>query len=227
MEAIRPTLLIVTDVRLYRDQLIEALGRGVAGATIESSPSGADAAARFTRAGADADIVLLDLRCRDSHRLLQAIAMLRPAGRLIVFAVDDDDAEVLACAEAGASAYVSSDATVEALVDAIETVARGDQHLPPRVAAALFRRLAVHDDADPDLSGSTSLTVRERQILALVVQGLSNKEMATALHIEVATVKNHVHSVLLKLRVRSRSEAAARVRSGSRSRIRIQEPHLD
>jgi DNA-binding NarL/FixJ family response regulator len=61
---------------------------------------------------------------------------------------------------------------------------------------------------------SLNLTARERQILALVVEGLTNKEISTDLHIEVATVKNHVHNLLLKLQVKSRSEAAARVRQG-------------
>jgi DNA-binding NarL/FixJ family response regulator len=223
MNTLGPSLLIVTDVRLYRDHLVDVLARRFSGATIETARGG-DAAERVARSSAG--IVILDLRARGSHRTLQAIAMLRPAARLVVFAVDDEDAELLACAEAGASGYVLSDATADDLVRAIDAVARGEQHLPPRVAAALFRRLAAHEDDQPPGGGPTSLTLRERQILALVVQGLSNKEIATRLHIEVATVKNHVHSVLVKLRVGSRAEAAARVRFGTRSRMQIPEPHL-
>ena len=224
MNAFRPALLLVADVRLYRDPLIDLLYRRVPGLTIDTCGGGGDTAERVARTAAD--IVLLDLRCRDSHRLLQTLALFRPSARLIVFAVDDDDAEVLACAEAGASAYVPSDAPADELVQAIEMVVRGEQYLPPRVAAALLRRLAAHEDEAVSES-STGLTSREREILALVVQGLSNKEIAARLNIEVATVKNHVHSVLIKLHVHSRGEAAERVRRGSRSRIQIREPHLN
>ena len=223
MNARGPALLLIADVRLYRDQLTDLLQHRVPGLAIEAC-GGGDAAERVARTAAD--IVLLDLRCRESHRLLQTLAAYRPAARLIVFAVDDDDTEVLACAEAGASGYLPSDAPADELVQAIDMVTHGEQYLPPRVAAALLRRLAAHDDEELSES-STGLTARERQILALVVQGLSNKEIAARLNIEVATVKNHVHSVLIKLHVHSRGEAAARVRNGSRSRVQIPEPHLN
>jgi DNA-binding NarL/FixJ family response regulator len=185
--------------------------------TVEAAASAADAVQRLTHH--TPDLVLLDLRCRNSHAVVQALAAARSSCRLIAFAVDDDEREILACAEAGASAYVPADASIDDLSQVVEIVTRGDQHLPPRVAAALLRRLAAHDADDPQAIGALHLTVRERQILGLVVQELTNKEIATRLNIEVATVKNHVHNLLLKLRVKSRSEAAARVRNGSRSGV--------
>jgi DNA-binding NarL/FixJ family response regulator len=225
METRCPALLIVSDVRLYRDHLAALLAAQPLGLTIETARTGADAIDRVTAQGPH--IVLLDLRCRDSQHVVQTIAAIRPTSRIIAFGVDDNERDILACAEAGASAYVPADASVEDLVRAIEIVMRGDQHLPPQVAAALLRRLAAHDAGDAAATGSMNLTARERQILALVVQGCTNKEIASRLHIEVATVKNHVHNLLLKLRVRSRSEAAARVREGSRSWMQIPEPHLN
>ena len=222
METSRPTLLIVCDVRVYSDHVRAALAQRLCGMTIAAAASAAEAIHQVTNNGPD--LVLLDLRCRDSQHVVQTLGAARPNCRFIAFAVDDDEREILACAEAGASGYVSADASVDDLAHVVELVTRGDQHLPPRVAAALLRQLAGPDAADSKAVGS-NLTVRERQILGLVVQGLTNKEIASRLNIEVATVKNHVHSVLLKLHVKSRSEAAARVRDGSRSRMQIPAVH--
>jgi DNA-binding NarL/FixJ family response regulator len=203
------TVLLVTDVRLYRDQLITGLTRHVIG-TIVGLAGSSEVSGRLTEIAPD--ILLLDVRSRDSHQILKLVSSLRPATQLVAFAIADDARDILACAEAGVRAYVSDDAPLDELVTAIQTVVRGDLHLPPRIAAALFRRVAAPGQGEARTPASLNLTTRERQILALVVQGLTNKEIATDLHIEVATVKNHVHSLLLKLRVKSRSEAAARVK---------------
>jgi len=225
METSCSTVLVVSDVRLYRDHLAGLLAAHEPRMAVETCPGGAAAVDRIIARGFC--LLLVDLRSRDSHHTLQTIAGLSPRSRLIAFAVDDDNArEVLACAEAGVSGYVPGDASAEELIRAVEAVANGERHLPPSVAAALLRRLAAHDVGDATATGH--LTARERQIVALVVRGMTNKEIASELHIEVATVKNHVHNLLLKLRVTSRFEAAARLagsgsgsRSGSRSWMHI------
>jgi len=215
VETGRPTLLIVSDVRLYREFLITVLQTQLPALDAEGVPCGAEAMQRLV-AGSPT-LLLLDLRCRQCHGLLKTVPTLSASARMIAFAVDDNDSEILACAEAGVSAYVLSDASVEELIAAIETVLRGDQHLPARVAASLFRRLATPDGAGAEAGARVNLTARERQVLCLIVQGLTNKEIATRLQIEIATVKNHVHNVLIKLRVKSRAEAAGRVLHGSSS----------
>ena len=210
MEKSGLTLLLVSDVRLYREPLINRLEQHVAGTIIGVSDTSTLVEQLNT---VEPDAVLLDVRCRESHEVLRLVPAVRPAARLVAFAVSDDDRDIVACAEAGVSAYVPADAPVSDLVVAIQTVVRGDLHLPPQIAAALFRLLAAPDPATtPALA--VNLTARERQILALVVRGLTNKEISSDLHIEVATVKNHVHNLLLKLQVKSRSEAAARVKQG-------------
>jgi DNA-binding NarL/FixJ family response regulator len=224
MTAARPTLLVVTDVRVYRDQLIDWLSRTSVSGPIAWTSRDADLPDQLHAVAPD--VVLLDVRSRDRLRTLKTIAALRPSARIVVFGVDDDERDLVECAEAGVSAYVPAEAPADELLAAIQTVARGDLYLPAPVAAALFRRLATHEDVDPHVPASSPLTGREHQILALVVQGLTNKEIAASLHIEVATVKNHVHSLLLKLQVKSRAEAAARVKQGSRSWMQTPDPHL-
>jgi DNA-binding NarL/FixJ family response regulator len=104
---------------------------------------------------------------------------------------------------------------VTELGETVACVMRGELPCTPRLAATLFQRLALHASHRQD-DGALGLTAREREILTLIDGGLSNKEIAHRLNIEVATVKNHVHRILDKLHVKRRGEAAARIR-GARS----------
>jgi DNA-binding NarL/FixJ family response regulator len=149
-----------------------------------------------------------------------AIQAAYPDARVIALNVPDDEAIVIACAEAGISGYVTEDSTLSDLVSAIECASRGELHCSPRVAATLVRRLASVSRGSLRVHVA-DLTAREREILELVAEGLSNKQIAARLHIGLATVKNHVHHILEKLQVQSRSAAAALLRGdASRSALR-------
>jgi len=100
------------------------------------------------------------------------------------------------------------------LVNTIHSVARGELLCSPRIAATLFRALHAQGSRPDGDRLALTLTAREREIAPLIDRGLSNKEIAAQLRIEVATVKNHVHNLLEKLQVASRGEAAARLRAG-------------
>ena len=128
---------------------------------------------------------------------------------LAVLETEDD---VVTCAEAGIAAYVPYEASIADLLATLARVRAGELACPPRIAAGLFRRLAVRAIEQNVAAVSAGLTQREEEILALIDQGLSNQEIAGRLEIEVSTVKNHVHHILGKLAVRRRGEAAARVR---------------
>jgi two-component system nitrate/nitrite response regulator NarL len=199
-------LLIVVDVRLHRERLISDLTcRGeyeVAGSSVEEVLSRV--------ASMQPAIVVLDMVAPGGIEIARAIAAQDPGVKTVAFAIGDSEQEILACVDAGVAGYVSRDASLDDLVAAIESVVRGDLPVPPRIAAALFRGLAdVRKDERQTFSGI--LTARERQILLLINEGLSNKEIAVRLSIEVATVKNHVHSLLTKMQVGSRGQAAARL----------------
>jgi two-component system, NarL family, nitrate/nitrite response regulator NarL len=131
---------------------------------------------------------------------------------VLALTVPNRETEILAFAEAGIAGFVTLEASVAELVEAIESVARGEALCSPSVAAALLRRLAslAHSRTSADPTGP--LTAREREILALIDEGLSNKQIAQRLRIELPTVKNHVHHILVKLGADRRAEAAALVR---------------
>jgi two-component system nitrate/nitrite response regulator NarL len=157
------------------------------------------------------DVILLDTAPPDADIRIRALLAALPDTRVLALTVPNRESEILAVAEAGIAGFVTSDASVAELVAAIESVARGEALCPPSVVAALMRRLAslARSWADP----TEPLTIREREILELIDEGLSNKQIAQRLRIELPTVKNHVHHILGKLGVQRRTEAAAIARA--------------
>jgi DNA-binding NarL/FixJ family response regulator len=149
---------------------------------------------------------------RDGMRTVRALAEEAPGARVLALAVSESDEEVVACVEAGAAGCLTREASLEEAVSAVEGTARGEAPCSPRMTAAVFKRVQALSAGRLDLEDQ--LTARERQIVALIDEGLSNKEIAQSLCIETCTVKNHVHSILEKLHVARRGEAAAAVRHG-------------
>lgn len=204
-----PPILIVTDIRLYREGLAHILRRerSVRAATAASAE---EALARV--AESEPSVALVDMAAEGALEIIRALAVAVPDLKIVALALPETEEEVIACAEAGISGFVSRDASLDDLVTAIDTAIRGEMICSPRVAASLLRRvrtLAAERAAAPL---DPHLTDREMQILRLIEHGLSNKEIAQRLCIEVPTVKHHVHNVLEKLGVRRRGEAVARMR---------------
>jgi len=200
---LRPVRLVVASgVRIYRDSLAELLGadeRLDVVARVSGWDRCLDALATFAP-----DVVLLDLRL--APRGLD----LRSLGPVKVVALAVDGAEgVVECGEVGAAGYVTVDDSVARAVERILSAHRGEVDAAPDVAARLLARLSELHTSLPRVQ---TLTRREREIADLVGAGLSNKEIASRLHIEVATVKNHVHSVIVKSGADDRRSAAERLR---------------
>lgn len=202
-------MLVVAEVRLYRDGLVRVLDARADLRVVGSATSAREALmlARQLRP----DIVLFDVATPGMLGAAREIGGATGA-RLIAFAVQDTEQAVLACAEAGLAGYVALGDTLDELLSAIRVVARDEVSCSPHMAGSLFRRVGTLSASRAPLADVDPLTARERQIVALLDEGRSNKEIAHALGIEVATVKNHVHRVLEKLGVGRRGEAAAHMR---------------
>jgi DNA-binding NarL/FixJ family response regulator len=202
-------VVVVSDVRLYCEGLAAVLPRErlVVAGTARSRVEAAAAVQSL-----QPDIVLVDVALAERNELMRQLRSDQPRVQLIAFAVSEDVHTIIECAEAGAVAYVAASAGVQELVTAIEDAAGGELRCSPRIAGELFRRAG-----DSARSGSKAqrhgqspvLTERERDVLAMLRQALSNKEIASALNISEATVKNHVHHLLDKLDVPNRVRAAA------------------
>ena len=207
-------LLVASDVRLYREGLVKSLG-AVEGIEVVGSAKSSLAAAERVLSDPP-EVLLLDMSMLDSVRTVTRITTALPALRVVAFAVAGDEGDVVSYVEAGVHGYVPRDGSVERLLSVIRHTARGEALCSPRVAGDAFRRLSVLAAGSTPHADLSVLTRREQEVIDLLAQGLSNKQIAQRLHIQVATVKNHVHNVLKKLDVKGRREAVRWVRTGGR-----------
>jgi DNA-binding NarL/FixJ family response regulator len=216
-------LLVVAEVRLYREGIQNALAARPRFAVVGAA-SNADEALKLI-ASHQPDVVIVDMATRQSLEIARTIheqaAGVAPGMKIVAFGVEELEGDVLTCAEAGLSGYVPFDASVDDLVERVESVVRGELLCTPKIAAALFRNLHGRRDADGGTPDVVGLTSREREVLVLLNDGFSNKEIATKLFIEVCTVKNHVHHILDKLQVTSRAQAVMKLSDSRRVNLPV------
>lgn len=206
----RARILIVSDVRMFREaldlRLREHVGMDVVGAVERDS-------ALVALAETAPELVLLDAGELEALVLAQALVAQRPELRIIAFGAPSTAHSALAAACQAIVGMVPREGSFDDIVEALETLATTSKTDQARALRAV--RLASERERDETPPAEETLTGREREILQLIERGLSNKEIARELRIEVGTVKNHVHNMLQKLQVRGRGEAAHSMRSRS------------
>jgi len=206
----KPVLaFLICRVRLYCDVMTDRLAcePGIALIGI-ANPEGNLVAEIET---AVPDVVLLDTSPRDALAVAARLMRERPQTRILGFGVSDVPEDVIACAEAGLSGYVPCTASIKDLISAARRVASGYTACSVAMADGLFRHLRRAALGSLSSSLERVLTQRQQQIVRLMGEGLSNKEIARRLSLGTSTVKNHVHDILDRLQVTSHSEAAARI----------------
>ena len=160
------------------------------------------------------DVVVMDIRMPvlDGIEATRQVTQLGTqhylAPRVLVLTTFDLDEYVFGALRAGASGFLLKDALPEHLIAAVHTIARGDALLDPAVTRAVVERFGRTPDPDPAAAGRLAeLSQREHEVLLLLVEGCSNKEIAGRLFVSEATVKTHVMAVLRKLTLRDRIQA--------------------
>lgn len=153
------------------------------------------------------DIILLDMLMpqKDGLEAIQAILSKNPRARILVLTSFADDERVFPAIKAGALGYLLKDASPQQLLQAINDVHHGQAALHPSIALKLVREM--NRPGTPE-SSADALTEKERMILKLVAQGLSNQEIADKLTLSERTVGNHIGSILGKLHLANRTQAA-------------------
>ncbi len=154
----------------------------------------------------DPDVVLLDLHMpdQDGVEALRQLRKAKPEIQVIIFTAFDTDERIMAAVRAGAKGYLLKGAPRDEIFKAIRVVYDGGSLLQPVVAAKLLQQMLNASERQANLE---ALTAREREVLHLLAQGKSNKEIAAALVVSERTVKFHVSSILGKLHASNRTEA--------------------
>jgi len=155
------------------------------------------------------DVAVLDVRLPDGSGidLCRSIRSAHPEVRCIILTAYDDDQAISAAVLAGASGYVLKDIRAQGLVEAIRAVAAGRELLPRTVATRVAASLAA-TLAEPERTAGPELTLRERQILDLIAEGLTNRQIGERLELAEKTVKNYISGLLAKLGMERRTQAA-------------------
>jgi two-component system, NarL family, nitrate/nitrite response regulator NarL len=204
-------VFIVSEVRLYREGLARLLRRDRRLDVVGASGDVPDALARLPELEQPPEAVLLDLPAPAGLEALEQLGAAVPTARIIVLNVSDRDEQgLIAWAEAGVGGLLARDVDLDDVAQAVQTTVSGGTVCSPRLAALLLQRLARSPEEERPVT--SPLTAREREIAELLEQGMSNKEIAARLQIELPTVKNHVHSILTKLKASRRGQAAAMLR---------------
>ena len=153
--------------------------------------------------------VVLDPSTPGSTEAIRTLVRVAVDVGVVVVGVRDEGSDLVSCAEAGASGFVTRDEPVTALTATIRSVAQGEVLVPATAVATLLRRVAALSAATAQRRPTDDLTPREAEVFELLEKGLSNKQIGRELSIELPTVKQHVHHILGKLNVNRRAEAVA------------------
>jgi two-component system, NarL family, nitrate/nitrite response regulator NarL len=209
---------IAADIRLYREGLAEIFERRELFRVVGTAATAEDTVELARRLRPQ--VLLLDLAMPNGLQAVRSVLEASSETRVVGLGAPEGETELIACAEARVSGYVEREGSLEELESAVSLAARGEAYCPPRVATALMRRLAslASDEEGPD--PSLGLTSRELQVVELIQEGLSNKQIAQRLCIELPTVKHHVHHILSKLGVTRRADVALRIQ-GLRTPTRV------
>ncbi|MFJ3958163.1 response regulator [Arthrobacter sp. NPDC090010] len=196
------TVLLVDDHLVVRSGLRALLGTQPDLEVVAEASSGEDGLSAALEHGPD--VVLMDLAMGPGIDGIEAIRRLRaerPTQAVLVFTTYDSDADIVRAVDAGAMGYLLKDAAPDEIFAAVRGSAKGQSHMSAPVASRLFQQMRNPDEA---------LTPREAELLTLLTQGLSNKELGRKLFISEATVKTHLAHIYAKLGVDSRAAAIAK-----------------
>ena len=203
------SVAIIEDNRLVREGIAALLGRS-ADLSVVAGGSNADS---VMISPVSPHVVLLDLGLRngDSLRVVHRVKKEFPESKVIVMDLVPVHEEIVEFVNAGVAGFIMKDASLEDLVNTIRLVAKGAHVLPPQMTGSLFSeiaRVAVAKGA-PQAMEAVRMTAREREVIELISEGCSNKEIAARLHIATHTVKSHVRNIMEKLTLHTRLQIAA------------------
>ena len=204
-------LMLVEDNRLLREGLTVMLKKQQDMNVVETAGDGENIMSIINRHKPEVVLLDLGLRSRNSLNLVKLIKKKSSATKVIMMDLIPLQVDVFEFVQAGVSGFILKDATVNDFLKTIRSVAKGRQILPSNLTGSLFSQIveqAIIESKPSILIDSVRLTKRERQVIELISDGYTNKEIAQQLHLSTYTVKSHVHNILEKLALNTRVQIA-------------------
>ncbi|MEI5098066.1 response regulator transcription factor [Streptomyces sp. PmtG] len=200
-------VVVVDDQTVVREGIVMLLGL-LPGVEVVGAGGDGEEAVRLVAELAP-DVVLMDLRMPrcDGAEATRRIRAEYPGTQVVVLTTFADDESLFPALRAGARGYLTKDAGGDEIVRAIEDVLSGEAGLSPKIQRRLLERLSEPDPATRRAEPPDGLTVRETEVIALIAEGMTNQEIARALHVSTATVKTHINNLFAKAGLKDRAQA--------------------
>ena len=203
-------LLLIEDNRLLRNGILAILKPQKDIVIIAASGDGKDTLLKIKQL--KPNIVLLDLglRSQNSLHVVEIVKKDFPDAKIIVMDLAPVQADILQYVKAGANGFILKDASLNDFLITIRTVAEGSTVLPPLLVDSLFSQIVDHAvrEGKSKLNEAVKMTKREREVIGLLGEGMSNKEIGQKIRISTYTVKSHIHNIMEKLALHTRLEIA-------------------
>jgi DNA-binding NarL/FixJ family response regulator len=203
-------LLLVEDNRLLRDGIVSMLKNLADINVIAVSGNGNDTISRLQQLKPDVVILDLGLQSQNSLTIVKIVKKNFPKAKVIIMDLIPVQGDITQYVKAGASGFILKDATLDEFLLTIRTVANGKNVLPPYLNDSLFSKIIEHalKGGKKKLRDAVRMTKREREVIELIADGLSNKEIGQKLAVSTYTIKSHIHNVMEKLALHTRLEVA-------------------
>lgn len=203
-------LLLIEDNRLLRDGIFAILKPHKDIVIIAASGDGKNTLIKIKQLKPNVVLLDLGLRSQNSLRVVEVVKKDFPKAKIIVMDLAPVQADILQYVKAGANGFILKDASLNDFLITIRTVADGSTVLPPLLIDSLFSQIVDHAvrEGKAELKKAVLMTKREREVILLLSEGISNKEIAQKIHVSTYTVKSHIHNIMEKLALHTRLEIA-------------------
>lgn len=203
-------LLLLEDNRLLRDGIFSIVKSQKDIVMVAASGDGKSTLFKIKQLRPNIVLLDLGLRSQNSLHVVEIVKKDFPQAKIIIMDLAPVQADILQYVKAGANGFILKDTSLEDFLITIRSVAEGSTILPPVLVDSLFSQIVDHAvrEGKPKLHNAVKMTKREREVIGLLGDGMSNKEIAQKMHISTYTVKSHIHNIMEKLALHTRLEIA-------------------
>ena len=207
-------ILLIEDNRILRDGITAMIKEEEDVTVVAVSDGREDTLSKAQAAKPHVMLINLGLDSQNSLDIVESVKKDFSSIKIIGMGLNPAQSDILEFVQAGADGFILKNATVEDVIKTIRAVAGGETVLPPLLTGSLFFQVAEHAllKGKRNLKSTVRMTQREKEVIALIVEGMSNKQIADNLNIATFTVKSHVHNILEKLALQSRLQIAMHAR---------------